>query len=592
MRNFIIGIFLCLTLFACSKNDEVVQNQSSSSGIKSIREFNVLPSNNAETNRINLQNAIDWASVYGASLYVEPSDEPYAINGGIILKKNVSLIGANAATPRGTKNPIKNAPVGSVFKITDKENAFITVESATQIKGIQFWYAEQELIDPTKIIEYPATIQVSKTSHTEGVTLSNLTFYGEYISMDFAASAQFPCELLIFEHCYGYPLSGQFIKIDYCYDIPRILHCHVNPAINRSFGPTILAPIIDAVIEKETFAYNINHTDNAQLIDVFSFGTFGGALLGEDSYGQLTNFNFDCVKVGIHKKGSNSTNRNWQVSQGSIISNAGTDVSQLHPFIIEGKGHIAITNVEAFSGNNPALTNTGISQDFMLVRGNDLLSISIFGSRMRNYQSDNPITIENTAATIQAIACIDKEELMFNLSIQGVKGEPNTPPNSSTVQVMDFCEDITDWHGNVISLDNSDFKEGNASIASEGGNIVIFQKKYNTTFDTKVTKQTGIMSFWLYVSDVSKFVDSQGNGSIEITSSGGADVNEYAWNIDGQMNLQNGWNKVVLRLSNALTTNGDADLTELNFIRVFKQLSAPIVMKIDHIRFSEDINAL
>jgi hypothetical protein len=175
--------------------------------------------------------------------------------------------------------------------------------------------------------------------------------------------------------------------------------------------------IVDAVIANKTFAYNINNTDNAQLIDIFTFATWGGIYLGDESYGQLTNFNLDCVTVGLHKAGNNTKNRNWQIAQGSIIANAGTSVENIHPIIIEGQGHTAITNVEAFSGDNPALTNSGESVDFMEVRGKEKLTISLFGCRMRNYLSKNPFTIKNPAAIIQAVACIDKEEQLYNVII-------------------------------------------------------------------------------------------------------------------------------------------------------------------------------
>lgn len=383
----------------------------------SIRKFGVRPGNEAAVNAKNLQKAIDWASDIGAALYVEPSEEPYHIDGGIILKKNVSLIGVHGPTARGTAHSTKKQPVGSVFKITDREKVFITVESATQVKGIQFWYAEQTISDPNAIIPYPATIQTSKTSSTQGVYLSCLTFYGEYLAMDFNADAKNICESMIFEHCYGYPLSGEFIRIDYCYDIPRILHCHINPANQRFIGGGYSRAVIDAVVAKKTFAYVINHTDNAQLMDVFTFGSYGGILLGEESYGQLTNFNLDCVVIGIHKKGSNTTNRNWQIAQGSIIANAGTDVDIIHPIVIEGEGHTAISNVEAFSGHNPALTNVAKSYDFMLVAGDKKLTISLVGCRMRNYISATPITNKNSRALIQVLGCIDKDENIYNSNI-------------------------------------------------------------------------------------------------------------------------------------------------------------------------------
>ncbi|HEC45039.1 MAG TPA: hypothetical protein ENI20_19705 [Bacteroides sp.] len=388
------------------------------SEITSIQEFDVKPENSPAINKINLQKAIDWASASGSALLVDPSEEPYPIDGGIILKRNVSLIGVHGPTPRGTSHPTKKQPVGSVFKITDKENAFITVETGTQIKGIQFWYPEQTIKDPAEIIPYKPTIKVSETSRTQGVYLSCLTFYGEYLAFDFNANPKFPCELMVFEHCYGYPLSGEFIRMNYCYDVPRILHCHVNPAIQRYVGGQYSREVVDAVIAKKTFTFSINHTDNAQLIDLFTFGTYGGILLDGDSYGQLTNFNFDCVAIGILKRGNNTKNRNWQIAQGSIIANTGEKVENIHPIIIEGEGHTSLSNVEAFSGGNNALTTVpeNMSWDFLLVRGDKKLTISIWGSRMRNYVADSPVSIENNQAVIQFTGCFDKDENLYNMT--------------------------------------------------------------------------------------------------------------------------------------------------------------------------------
>ena len=403
--NFILFLILFLSI-----------NLVTASEKNSIQNFDVKPGNSAAVNKINLQKAIDWASERGAALFVEPSDEPYYIDGGLILKKNVSLIGVHGPTHRGTAHPTKKQPVGSVIAITDKENAFITVELGTQIKGIQFWYPEQTLKDPNKIIEYKPTIKVSQTSRAQGVFLSCLTFYGEYIAFDFNATRDNACELMTFEHCYGYPLSGEFIRMDYCYDVPRILHCHVNPAAQRYIGGQFSRAVVDAVIAKKTYAYTINHTDNAQIIDLFTFGTYGGIHLGPESYGQLTNFNFDCVAVGILKQGNNTKNRNWQIAQGSIIANTGEKVEDIHPIIIEGMGHTSLSNVEAFSGGNGALTTVkeNSSWDYLLVRGDSKLTVSIWGARMRNYISDFPVTIENNQAIIYMSGCFDKDENLFN----------------------------------------------------------------------------------------------------------------------------------------------------------------------------------
>jgi hypothetical protein len=408
--NFLIMMILLLSI-----------NLIKAAEITSIQEFDVKPGNSPALNKANLQEAIDWASVRGAALLVEPSEEPYAVDGGIILRKNVSLIGVHGPTPRGTTHPAKKQPVGSVFKITDKENVFITVETGTQIKGIQFWYPEQTINDPAAIIPYQATIKVSGTSKTQGVFLSCLTFYGEYLAFDFNANRNNACELMTFEHCYGYPLSGEFIRMDYCYDVPRILHCHVNPATQRYIGGQYSREVVDAVIAKKTFAYSINHTDNAQLIDLFTFGTYGGILLDGESYGQLTNFNFDCVAIGILKRGNNTKNRNWQIAQGSIIANTGEKLENIHPIIIEGEGHTALSNVEAFSGGNGALTTVpeNMSWDYLLVRGDKKLTVSIWGSRMRNYAAETPISIENDQAIIHVAGCFDKDENLYNKTFGG-----------------------------------------------------------------------------------------------------------------------------------------------------------------------------
>jgi hypothetical protein len=409
--SLILTIALCFGLRAAESDKPTALTPGCC--LKSIREFGVLPANSAAANAENLQKAIDWAHPRGAALFVEPSQEPYPVAAGIVLRANVSLIGVHGPVGRGTRHPEKVQPVGSVFAIEDKEKPFITVENATQIRGTQFWYPKQTTRDPAKIIEYPPTIQASQTKGAQGVTLSCLTFYGEFLAMDFNARRGAIVEQILFEHCYGYPLSGEFIRIDYCYDIPRILHCHVNPSNRRFIEGGYSRAVIDSVVARKTFTYRIDHTDNAQLMDLFTFGVYGGIYLGPATYGQLTNFNFDCVTVGIHKLGDNTFNRNWQIAQGSIIANTGPSVEEIHPIIIEGKGHTSLSNVESFSGGNGALTTLNKSQDYLLVRGGDKLTITLTGCRMRNYAADQPITVLNPNALIQAIGCIDKDENIF-----------------------------------------------------------------------------------------------------------------------------------------------------------------------------------
>lgn len=387
----------------------------------SVAAFGVSAENTAAQNKIYLQEAIDWASASGAALYVDPVVGGYPMASGLVLKKNVSLIGVHGPTGRGTVNEGK--PTGSLFVITDSKHPFITVQSATQIKGIQFYYPEQGFNDASKIIEYPPTIKVAHDQAVHGVTLQCLTFYGAYFAMDFRAAQAHPCEQILFEHCYGYPIGGRFIALDYCYDIPRILHCHVNPAVMREFKGDYNNTINDYVVNQRTYAYWIDHTDNAQVMDIFTFATYGGIYLGPNTYGQLTNFNFDQVGIGVFKDGASPFNRIWEVAQGSIIASVSPDgdVANIHPFLVQGQGQISITNVDCFCGKAAAVTLTtqGVSYDFLKVQGGSWVIVTGVNCRMRNYQSSVPITIANPKAQVSFINCSNKDGNLFDFRRTG-----------------------------------------------------------------------------------------------------------------------------------------------------------------------------
>ena len=401
-------VIILLALFAIA-GFEKVQAQ----GWVSVQSVGVLPDNTPRENRQHLQEAIDNMSPLGGVLYVEPARGGYPMEGGLVLKRNVTLLGAHGPTGRGTALPDRSGPTGSLFVITDREQPFLTVESATQVRGIQFYYPEQTWKDGSRILAYPPTIRMSPEQNVQGVTLSCLTFYGEYQAMDFRAKAPHICEQILFEHCYGYPLSGQFIAIDRCYDVPRILHCHVNPANMREFGRSFARDVVDAVVRSKTFTYWIDHTDNAQLMDLFTFGVYGGIYLGNETYGQLTNFNFDCVSIGIHKLGSHWKNRNWQIAQGSIIANVGERLQDVHPILIEGKGHTSLSNVECFSGGNAALTTLEASWDYITVR--DSATVFLSGCRMQGYKAPKPINAASSAR-LRAVGCFDKDNNLLELT--------------------------------------------------------------------------------------------------------------------------------------------------------------------------------
>jgi len=160
--------------------------------------------------------------------------------------------------------------------------------------------------------------------------------------------------------------------------------------------------------------------------------------------------------------------------------------------------------------------------------------------------------------------------------------------SAQTVTTLDNCESTTGWRGGqAVTIDSTDPKQGSYSIRAEGAGTDRFNKAFTTPVNTGITNLTeGFLVFWLYIDDVTKL--STSSGQVEITSAGRPDVNEYNWPVRS-INLQNGWNEVVLKLTAAGTTGGVPDLSAINFFRLYQPVTGSAVFKIDHIRFSNGI---
>lgn len=146
--------------------------------------------------------------------------------------------------------------------------------------------------------------------------------------------------------------------------------------------------------------------------------------------------------------------------------------------------------------------------------------------------------------------------------------------------VLQRCDVTNLWQGsNAISLSTADKKEGAGSITFTGSGTDWFAKKFSQA-DVGVDP-SGWFSFWLYVSDVTAL---DGDGQVELTSSGGPDVDEYSWSI-GSLGLTDGWNHVQLQISAANVT-GAPDLQAINYFRIYQVLSGEITARLDDLRFT------
>ena len=148
---------------------------------------------------------------------------------------------------------------------------------------------------------------------------------------------------------------------------------------------------------------------------------------------------------------------------------------------------------------------------------------------------------------------------------------------------IDACDITTGWYGhNNIYRDLVNRMEGYGSLVSYGNGTDRFTKVFNP-IDANVTFDKGYLNFWLYVSDINTFEEI---GQVEITSSGGPDVDEYNWFVKC-LELKNGWNQIYLKLTHA-NKNGNPDLRAINFFRFYNHMSDTVLVGIDDIRFTEN----
>lgn len=160
-------------------------------------------------------------------------------------------------------------------------------------------------------------------------------------------------------------------------------------------------------------------------------------------------------------------------------------------------------------------------------------------------------------------------------------------------KVMDACETTDGWKSQgVVSID-TDHKEGAKSVKAtlSDGSVPILEKTYTTPFNSEVSMENGYFSFWMYVSDVTILNTNIPDwaSTIEITSSGAGDSQELHWDFS-MLRLNNGWNKIDLKLSDAVIDDrgGAIKLSAINYIRMYHlNCSSPVEVKIDDIKFYE-----
>ena len=149
---------------------------------------------------------------------------------------------------------------------------------------------------------------------------------------------------------------------------------------------------------------------------------------------------------------------------------------------------------------------------------------------------------------------------------------------SESGSFMDNCDSNTSWNSNSeLTLNGDDKIQGAAALQSSGSGTDEFSKIFSTPYDAQGTQSGTVLQFWYYVSDPSKF---EGANQVEISSSGGPDVNEYSWSLNG---VKAGWNFIQLNTSTA-SKRGTPDLSAINWFRLYRFKSGSVTTRIDAIQ--------
>ena len=153
--------------------------------------------------------------------------------------------------------------------------------------------------------------------------------------------------------------------------------------------------------------------------------------------------------------------------------------------------------------------------------------------------------------------------------------------------MVESCDDIAGWQSaGALTLDETDCQEGEGSVSTVNGASGLRLQKTWGSVVVPTPSAGGHFQFWLYVSDASAF--NGADNQVEIGSGGKADANELNWKLP---TLQNGWNKVDLKLSDATAAGGEIDLRAMNWFRIYSQTTAPagsVTVKVDRLRFYKE----
>jgi hypothetical protein len=352
--------------------------------------------NTGAANKAILQALIDANTVVGATIYFT---EPVPMGGGITLKPNIHLAGNNTNAYKGSvpfggaPNSLTAIPSGAAFLVTDTVNVFITVKSNISIDGIIFDYPAQAYAatNPANIVTYPVTIQKAAGEQVCSCSFTRLSFVGCTWVFDFysTSTAELWIQDLTFDQIYAYPLSGIFIKMIFCVDIPRFTRIMITPGAGTNYrgnvtsnNQPVTGEIIDNVLFNGSPTFDLERCDEFMMSQCFCFG-IRTAFRFLTSYGTLANCNADMVETGVWFSAGSQEYKYLSLLSFSCALGGGI-LANRNVIVFAGDGgKVFATNLQGVIGSNPVVPSamTAGANAMIKIIGTGQQKITLLGAR-------------------------------------------------------------------------------------------------------------------------------------------------------------------------------------------------------------------
>ncbi len=149
---------------------------------------------------------------------------------------------------------------------------------------------------------------------------------------------------------------------------------------------------------------------------------------------------------------------------------------------------------------------------------------------------------------------------------------------SAKIQLADL-DQMTDYTGGVsveVVSSSSEHIEGDGALRSSSSELIIVQVQFMPA-NIDAYALDGGLHFWLYLEDADAL---NGNGQIELTSSGTCDIEETTWNIY-DVAYEDGWNEVWLPFYNC--SQDAMNYYACNYFRIYNFVDYDTYMIVDDI---------